>query len=103
MTSPDPDLKSVFCEALERPPGPERDAFLEDIGRSNPALKAGVEELLAAHDQADRFLAQATKKLSQNQRPSGFVPGSVGPPVAIATLCARSNTDGTDPTARKAP
>jgi hypothetical protein len=43
-----------------------------------------------------------TKKLSQNQRLSSFVPGSVGPPVAFATLCARSNTDGTDPTTRQA-
>ena len=40
------------------------------------------------------------KKLSQNQRPSSFVPGSVGPTVAFATLCARSSTDGTDPTTR---
>ena len=58
MTSPDPDLKSLFCEALERPGGPERDAYLEDACRGNPALKAGVEGLLAAHDQAGRFLAQ---------------------------------------------
>ncbi len=58
MTSPAPDLKSIFCEALERPGGPERDAYLEDACRGNPALKAGVEELLAAHDQAGRFLAQ---------------------------------------------
>ena len=58
MTSPDPDLKSLFCEALERPSGPERDAYLEDACRGNPALKAGVEGLLAAHDQAGRFLAQ---------------------------------------------
>ena len=61
MTSPDPDLKSLFCEALERPVGPEREAYLEDACRSNQALKAGVEELLAAHDQAGRFLAQGPK------------------------------------------
>ena len=58
MASPDVNLKSLFCEALERPGGPERDAFLEDACRGNPALKAGVEGLLAAHDQAGRFLAQ---------------------------------------------
>ncbi len=39
MTSPDPDLKSLFCEALERPGGPERDAYLEDACRGNPASK----------------------------------------------------------------
>jgi hypothetical protein len=59
MTSP--DLKSLFCEALELPVGPERDAYLEDACRGNPALKAGVLELLAAHDQAGRFLAQGPK------------------------------------------
>ncbi len=62
MTSPDPDLKSLFCEALERPGGPERDAYLEDACRGNPALKAGVEELLVAHDQAGRFLAQGPQR-----------------------------------------
>ncbi len=62
MTSPDPDLKSLFCEALERPSGPERDAYLEDACRGNPALKAGVEALLAAHDQAGRFLAQGPER-----------------------------------------
>jgi hypothetical protein len=46
---------------------------------------------------------EIAKKLSQNQSASGFVPGSVGPPVASATLCARSSTDGTDPTAGTAP
>ncbi len=58
MASPDPDLKSIFCEALERPGGAERDAYVEDACRGNPALKAGVEGLLAAHVQAGRFLAQ---------------------------------------------
>ncbi len=61
MTSPDLDLKTLFCEALERPVGPERDAYLDDACRGNPALRAGVEELLAAHDQAGRFLAQGPK------------------------------------------
>jgi eukaryotic-like serine/threonine-protein kinase len=74
MNSPDPDLKSLFCEALERPGGPERDAYLEDACRGNQALKAGVEELLAAHDQADRFLAQG---------PTGPVAG--GPKTLAAT------------------
>ena len=62
MASPDPDLKSLFCEALERPGGPERGAYLEDACRGNPALRAGVEGLLAAHDQAGRFLAQGPER-----------------------------------------
>ncbi len=72
MTSP--DLKSLFCEALERPGGPERDAYLDDACRGNPGLKAGVEQLLAAHDQAGRFLAQGPE-----------VPVAGGPKTLAAT------------------
>jgi hypothetical protein len=64
-------------------------ALSTDLGRGNSGIIKGR--------CAERPI---TKKLSQNQRPSSFVPGSVGPPVAFATLCARSNMDGTDPTTR---
>src|SRR5262249_25450719 len=31
-----PDLKTLFCEALERPAGPERSAYLQGASRANP-------------------------------------------------------------------
>jgi serine/threonine protein kinase len=53
------DLKGLFCEALDRPTGPERSAYLDDACRGAPALRAQVEELLKAHDRAGRFLDTA--------------------------------------------
>src|SRR5262245_60170343 len=57
MASHTPDLKGLFCEALDRPAGPERSAYLAAACRGDAALRAQVEELLAAHDRAGRFLA----------------------------------------------
>ena len=57
MASHDPELKSVFNEALERQPGPERSAYLDDACRGDAALRTQVEELLTALGAAGRFLA----------------------------------------------
>jgi eukaryotic-like serine/threonine-protein kinase len=55
-----PDVKSIFCEALERPAGPDRVAFLARVGADNPALLVQVEKLLAAHGRASGFLESAS-------------------------------------------
>ena len=60
MAAHAPELKSIFCGALEQSPGSERTAFLDEACQSNEDLRAKVEELLAAHEQAGHFLAQAT-------------------------------------------
>ena len=98
MTSPDPDLKSLFCEALERPGGPERDAYLEDACRGNPALKAGVEELLAAHDQAGRFLAQGPEGPVADGSETLAATGTDAP--SIATNAAETIANETHESAR---
>ena len=54
-----PDLKTIFCEALELPAGPDRLAYLERACGDDPALRAGVEELLLAHDRAGGFLGSS--------------------------------------------
>jgi eukaryotic-like serine/threonine-protein kinase len=56
MESRTPDVKSIFCEALEQPVGPDRAAFLARAGADNPAVLAQVEKLLAAHERACGFL-----------------------------------------------
>jgi eukaryotic-like serine/threonine-protein kinase len=56
MESHTPDVKSIFCEALERPAGPSRVAFLARAGADNPAVLAQVEKLLAAHERSCGFL-----------------------------------------------
>jgi hypothetical protein len=56
MESHTPDVKSLFCEALEQPVGPDRAAFLARAGADKPAVLAQVEKLLAAHGRACGFL-----------------------------------------------
>jgi serine/threonine protein kinase/tetratricopeptide (TPR) repeat protein len=98
MTSPDADLKSVFCEALDRPAGPERDAFLEDACRDKPELKAGVDELLAAHDQAGRFLAKGPKGPVADRLDTHAGTGTHAP--SIATSAAETLANETHELAR---
>ena len=50
------NLKSVFNEALDRPAGPERSAYLDDACRDNSSLRAQVDELLKDHEHVGRFL-----------------------------------------------
>ncbi len=83
MTASRPDLKNLFLEALERPDGPERVAYLADACRDEPALRAQVEELLAAHDRAGVFLASAAMTTAGDQ-PDAAGSEPSGPPHPIA-------------------
>jgi tetratricopeptide (TPR) repeat protein len=51
MDSPLSEPTSLCREALRRPAGPDRSAYLDGACRGDAALRAKVEELLAAHDQ----------------------------------------------------
>jgi eukaryotic-like serine/threonine-protein kinase len=52
-----PDLRMLFAGALERPDGPERDAYLDAACRGDTDLRARVEALLRSHVEAGDFLA----------------------------------------------
>src|SRR5947207_2010387 len=54
---------ALFRAAAELPPGPARQAFLNQAC-DNPALRQRLETLLAAHDQADTSLDQEAPALS---------------------------------------
>ncbi len=54
------NLKTVFNEALERPAGPERLAYLDGACRGNTALRAQVDDLLIDHDRIGQFLETST-------------------------------------------
>jgi WD40 repeat protein/serine/threonine protein kinase len=56
MPSPDPQLMTVFSDALERSEPAVRAAYLDGACRGNAELRRLVEELLAAHEGAGRFL-----------------------------------------------
>ena len=52
MKSPIQRQMELFSAALERPAGPERDAFLSQACAEDDALRQCVETLLAGHDEA---------------------------------------------------
>jgi WD40 repeat protein len=56
MTGSDPELMTIFAEALERTDPADRAAYLDGACAANAALRRRVEALLAAHDGAGRFL-----------------------------------------------
>ena len=43
MPDPLPNLRAVFCEALDRPTPEERRAYLDEACRSRPEVRARVE------------------------------------------------------------
>ena len=48
--------EALFREALQRPEGPERDAFLNQACAGDQALRSRLEALLEAHESPDLFL-----------------------------------------------
>ena len=54
-----PDLKAIFSEALERSPGHDRIAYLDQACGNDPEVRSQVERLLAAHERAEGFLESA--------------------------------------------
>ena len=50
------DEQSLFLQALEKPAGDERSAWLEEACGSKAALRERIETLLQRHEEADRFL-----------------------------------------------
>ena len=54
-----PQLKTVFCEALVRPDGSERAAYLLEACRGDAELRTQVEALLRDHERIGRFLGTA--------------------------------------------
>src|SRR5262245_39832923 len=58
MADPQPELRAVFCEALDRKTPPERAAYLDQACHGKPALRDRVEALLRAHDEATGFLQE---------------------------------------------
>jgi len=54
-----PDLREVFCTALDREDPRNRAAYLDEACRGRPELRARVEALLLAHVEAAAFLPDA--------------------------------------------
>ena len=78
-----PDVSRVFSAAADLD-GPSRNAYLDDACRQDPALRAAVESLLGAHDNAGSFgEAPVFAPLGTAKR---LAPGSQLGPFRIETL-----------------
>lgn len=76
MTTPQPELRALFCDALERQIPEERAAYLDAACQGKPGLRERVEALLQAHEQAGGFL----KETGRAERASGAtIAGAEGP------------------------
>ncbi len=52
MNPPEPNLKAIFCEALDYANGPERSAYLDRACGEDAPLRLQVDSLLKAHEEA---------------------------------------------------
>jgi serine/threonine protein kinase len=54
-------MKELFAQALEKKSPAERESFLDEACAGEPELRAQIESLLRAHEQAGDFLGQTVK------------------------------------------
>jgi len=54
------DEREIFCEALDRPATQDRARYLDEVCGDDAGLRARVQALLNAHQEAGSFLADAT-------------------------------------------
>src|ERR1035441_9855033 len=64
--------RDIFLNALERAPGPEREAYLDVACAGDPELRRQVAALLSAHAQSGEFLRTAVT-LPASERPGEVV------------------------------
>jgi serine/threonine protein kinase len=81
MADPQPELRAVFCEALDRKTPQAQADYLDRVCAGRPELRARVEALLRAHAEASGFLQEASSPpaATVDARPTGERPGlSIG-------------------------
>ena len=66
-----PWLKTIFNEALERPAGPERAAYLDGACEGDAELRAQVEALLNDHERIGHFLGTAAGSIRSSAETAG--------------------------------
>ena len=78
MSDSDPQILSLFCEAVEHTSPEERAAYLDKVCRGDAGLRARIETLLRAHQEAGSFLQAgsdpfATKEETIRERPGTVI------------------------------
>jgi serine/threonine protein kinase/WD40 repeat protein len=61
MSDPQPELRAVFCAALDRQTAAERADYLDEACQGRPELRQRVEALLQAHEEASGFLQEPSE------------------------------------------
>jgi serine/threonine protein kinase/tetratricopeptide (TPR) repeat protein len=82
MPEVQPELRAVFCAALEKTTAGERGDYLDEACRGRPELRQRVEALLRAHEQASGFLREPSQNEARtvDEPPAGEQPGTlIGP------------------------
>ena len=81
MFGPQPELRAIFCETLDRNTPQEQAAYLDQICAGRPELRGRVEALLQAHQQASSFLQEPTDPMDTRvEEPRREEPGTtLGP------------------------
>ena len=62
MAGPQPELRAVFCEALERNTAQAQAEYLDQACEGKPELRARVDALLQAHNDVSGFLQEPSGK-----------------------------------------
>src|SRR5262245_29275263 len=70
-------LKTIFSEALERPDGPERVAYLDEACRGDAALRAQVDGLLRDHEGIGHFLGSSAGSIHATAEDAGRESGAL--------------------------
>ncbi len=89
-----PEVKAIFIEALDRQPGDDRAAYLDEACAGDAELRRRVDSLLRAHEQAREVLGLAwevTVEASTQAETAAFAPGSG----LAATLAVDPRSDAT--------
>src|SRR5688572_22372681 len=79
MVTWNPKANDLFLEAVEKPPGESRAAYLDEVCGTDVALREQIESLLAANDRAGTFLESPAAGLTQTTDQSSITerPGTV--------------------------
>jgi serine/threonine protein kinase/WD40 repeat protein len=88
MREPQPELRAIFCAALDRPTSPERAEYLDKACHGQPELRQRVEALLRAHEAASGFLQEPAEKeiTTVAGSPAAERPGTVIGPYKLREL-----------------
>jgi hypothetical protein len=93
MTEPSLAQESIFLHALECASAAERAAYLDRICRDNPQLRAEVESLLRAHEQAGDILDLPEKLTETVDHPITECPGTVIGPYKLLEQIGEGGRD----------